>query len=346
MPDATLFADAASGAITSDATLEAEMTRMLADPKGANYVTSFAGQWFGANTLSSHMVEPSAFPKWSPALAQAYAQEELAYFNEFLNGDYNWTQFLTTPVNFVNGTSAALYALNSTSAKTATANIPATQTTMTKVLNMDPNRVGFMGLGGFLAQTSFSYRTVPTLRGKFVLTELLGEVVPNPPAGVPPLDSSATASTDSATQEENVRARLLAHRMMGAACNTCHQRMDPIGLGMENFDGIGMYRTAYGDGEAIDSSGQLPDGTMFTSVNQLAGILSAGTRQQEMLTFAVQQFLTYAVSRPLSTDPQTGTDNAYLSQIQTTWQGQNYALKPLLQDVILNQTFRMRRGGV
>jgi hypothetical protein len=346
MPDATLFADAASGAIVTDDTLQAELARMIVSPKAQNFVSSFAGQWFGTRALQNWIVTPSAFPKWSAALAQAYIQEELLYFNEFLNGDYNWTQFLTAPVNFVNGTSAALYSVNSPTAAAATQGIPPTQTTMTKIMNLDPNRVGFLGLGGFLTQTSFSYRTVPTLRGKFVLADLLGEVVPAPPAGVPALDTSAP--TDPSVQEENVRTILLAHRMLGASCNTCHSRLDPIGLGMENFDGIGMYRTAYGNQQAIISAGELPDGTMFTTVNQLAQILSSGSRLQETLAFATQQFMTYALSRPLdlsSITPLTGNDTPYLTQIQTAWATQNYAVKPLLQDVLLNQTFRMRHGG-
>jgi len=345
MPDTALFADAASGAIVTDATLQSEFARMIASPKAQNFVSSFAGQWFGARNVTSALVTEPAFPQWTTALGQAYAQEELLYFNEFLNGDYNWNQFLTAPVNFVNGVSAALYATNSPTAAAATKGILPTQTTFTKLTNMDPNRIGFMGLGGFLRQTSFSYRTSPTLRGKFVLLSILGEVVPQPPPGVPALDP-ASATTNPATFEENVRSILLAHRMLGAACNSCHERLDPIGLGMENFDGIGMYRTDYGNGDVIDSSGELPDGTMFTTVQQLSTIMSSGSRLTEMLNFASEQFLTYALSRPLNLDPTTGTDTPYLTQIQTAWATQKYAVQPLLQDVILNQTFRMRHGGV
>jgi hypothetical protein len=246
----------------------------------------------------------------------------------------------------VNGTTAAIYSANSPTAAAATKGIPATQTTFTKITNMDPNRIGFMGLGGFLRQTSFSYRTSPTLRGKFVLLEVLGEVVPSPPAGVPPLDPTST-TTDPTTFEENVRAILLAHRTLSPSCNTCHERMDPIGLGMENFDGIGMYRATYGNGDTIDSSGQLPDGTTFSSVQQLATILSDGTRLTEMLNFASEQVMTYALSRPLNLDSTMGaTDTPYLTQIQTSWATQQYALKSLIQDVVINQTFRERHGGV
>jgi hypothetical protein len=346
MPDTALFADAQSGALTTDATLTAELNRMLASPKAQNFVQSFAGQWLGTGLVTSDLVTASAFPKWTTAIGQAYAQEELLYFNEFLNGDYTWDKFLTAPVNFVNGTTAAIYSANSPTAAAATKGIPATQTTFTKITNMDPNRIGFMGLGGFLRQTSFSYRTSPTLRGKFVLLEVLGEVVPSPPAGVPPLDPTST-TTDPTTFEENVRAILLAHRTLSPSCNTCHERMDPIGLGMENFDGIGMYRATYGNGDTIDSSGQLPDGTTFSSVQQLATILSDGTRLTEMLNFASEQVMTYALSRPLNLDSTMGaTDTPYLTQIQTSWATQQYALKSLIQDVVINQTFRERHGGV
>jgi len=234
MPDTGLFADAGSGMIVTDAALQAELTRMLADPRASNFISSFAGQWLGVRDLGSHQVEPTAFPTWSEPVRQAMMQEVQLYFNEFLNGDLPWTQFLTAQVNFVDGPLAALYGVKT---------VPAAQTTMSKVTMIDPNRIGFMGLGGFLTMTSYSYRTVPTLRGKWVLLNILGEAVPPPPAGVPPLDAPGTQASNVMAQEQNVRARLEAHRTQGTACMACHSRLDPIGLGMENFNGIGVYRT-------------------------------------------------------------------------------------------------------
>ncbi len=216
---------------------------------------------------------------------------------------------------------------------------------MTKVTSLDPNRIGFLGLGGFLTQSSYSYRTVPTLRGKWVLENLLGQEIPPPPAGIPPLDSATTAATDSMTQEENVRARLLAHRAM-PMCSACHSQLDPIGLGMESFDGVGAYRSTYGNGQAIDSSGKLPDGASFTSLAELASTLSKGGRQTELLGFASQQVMTYVLSRPLNLTAPNDTDRAYLTQIQAAWASQGYAFKALLRTVVLNETFRSRHGGV
>ena len=329
MPDDQLFKDAQSGALVNDATLTQEFTRMLQDPKGSNFVASFAGQWLGIRDVGSHQVEPTAFPAWNETIRQAMMQEITLYFGEFLNGDLPWTQFLTAPINFVNGPLAAFYGIK---------NIPATQTTFTKVMGADPNRLGFMGLGGFLTQTSFSYRTVPTERGKWVLVNVLGEFIPSPPAGIPPLDTAP--ATDSMTQEENVRVRLAAHRA-DASCGACHNLLDPIGLGLENFDGIGKYRTAYGNGQTIDASGMLPDGTMFSGLPQLVSILSMGSRLDEVTSWAVKQVMTYATSRPLAP-----SDATYLTQIGQQWAKQNYSMKALIQDVVLSDPFRSRHGGI
>jgi len=180
---------------------------------------------------------------------------------------------------------------------------------------------------------------VPTERGKWLMVNLLGETIPPPPPGIQPLDAPG-AATDSATQEENVRARLAAHRTL-ASCANCHSSMDPIGLGLENFDGVGKYRTAYGNGQVIDPSGMLPDGTMFSSLSQLASILGTGARLDESTAYAVQQVLTYATSRQL-----TASDGPYLAQLGQQWAKQNYALKALIQDVVLSDPFRSRHGGI
>ena len=173
-------------------------------------------------------------------------QEIVALLRRVPERHLPWTQFLTAPINFVNGPLAAFYGIK---------NIPATQTTFTKVMNADPNRVGFMGLGGVphadvvlvphgahasaasgCSRTCWARRSRRRRRASSRSTR---------PGG-----RDATRMT----QEENVRERL---RRTGqdATCGACHNLLDPIGLGMENFDGIGKYRTAYGNGQTIDASG-------------------------------------------------------------------------------------------
>jgi len=338
MPDKTLFDLAASKQIVDDTVLTQQIDRMLADPKAASFTASFAGQWLGARDMQSHQVEPTAFTSFDEPLRAAMVQEQLMYFDQFLTGTLPFTQFLTTPTTFVNTRLAKHYGLP---AVAATAGFQ-------KVTNADPNRVGFMGLGGFLTVTSYSYRTTPTKRGRWLLENLLCTLI-SPPAVAPPsLDMGAAPATDPNAQQENVRARLEMHRV-NAPCSTCHAMLDPIGLGLENFDGIGAYRTTYGaaGGPPIDASGMLPTGEQFSSLSQLAAILSSNmplasgqpSHLQQLTDCASRKLMTYALSREL-----TDTDEPYLNQIRTTWAGQGWGLKPLLKDIVLNDTFRKRHG--
>jgi hypothetical protein len=326
MPDQTLFDLAASGQILQDAIITQQIDRMLADPKGANFTNSFAGQWLGARDMQSHQVEPTAFPNFDEPLRAAFVTEELMYFNQFLTGTLPMTKFFTTQTNFVNTRLAQHYGFGTP-----------TGTAFQMVTNGSPSRVGFMGLGSFLTFTSFSYRTAPTLRGKWILLNLLCQSIPNPPANVPQLDTQA--ATDPTAQMEDVRTKLTAHRQ-AANCFTCHSMLDPIGLGLENFDAIGKYRSSYtAGGPAIDSSGMLPSGETFTTLAQLATILSSGMHGQQLTDCASHKMMTYALSREL-----VDSDTPYLNQVRTTWAGQGYGLKDLMKDIVTNDTFKFRRG--
>ena len=329
MPDQTLFDLAASGQIGSDAIITGQIERMLADPKGATFTASFAGQWLGARDMHAHQVEPTAFAGFDEPLRDAFVQEELMYFDQFLTGPLSMQAFFTTPVNFVNTRLAKHYGFPA---------VPATAG-FQKVMNGDPNRVGFLGLGSFLTFSSYSYRTSPTLRGRWVLESLLCQTIPSPPAGVPKLDGTAPPN-DATVQTEDVRARLTMHRQK-VECAGCHATLDPIGLGLENFDAIGAYRSKYSPTMTtpIDASGMLPSGETFSSVSQLATLLSSGSRLQQMTDCASQKLMTYALSRSL-----TSSDQPYLNQVRTTWAGQGFGMKALLKDIVVNDTFRFRRG--
>jgi hypothetical protein len=335
MPDATMFGLAASNSLLTDVNIQAQIDRMLADPaRGETFTQTFAGQWLGARDMQSHQVEPTAYPMFDEPLRAAMVQEEFLYFDEFLKGSLPMTQFFTTNENFVNARLAQHYGFAAPAG-----------TGYVKVTTGGPSRVGFMGLASFLTFTSFSYRTAPTLRGKWVLQNLLCQVIPNPPANVPKLDTTGSA-TDPALQSENIRTRLAAHRV-ATNCSACHNTLDPIGLGVENFDAVGAYRTKYANGDTIDSSGVLPTGETFTSLSQLATILAGNTPpadgspsyQQKLTDCASQTMMTYALSRGL-----VSTDQGYLNQVRSQWATQGWGLKPLLKDIVLNDTFRFRHG--
>jgi hypothetical protein len=204
---------------------------------------------------------------------------------------------------------------------------------LTRATTTSDTRVGFMGLAGFLTFSSFSYRTAPTLRGKWVLENLLCQDIPSPPANVPKLDDPNAGS--AALQSENVRTRLEAHRAM-PGCASCHNILDPIGLGLENFDATGHFRTKYANGDTIDSSGVLPDGTTFSNLKDLATVLSK-PGDTRLVDCASQKLMTFALSRQV-----VDSDQVYLQQIRESWKGGN--LHDLLKQIVLNDTFRFRRG--
>jgi hypothetical protein len=330
MPDDMMFAQAANGSISTDVAISSTIDRMLADPqKGNTFTQSFAGQWLGARQMKGHQVEPTAFPMFDEPLRTSMINEQLSFFNEFFTAaqPQPFTNFFTYDVNFLDARLAKHYGVPGV-----------TSTTPVKMAITNDTRVGFMGLGSFLTFTSFSYRTAPTLRGKWVLLNLLCQTIPDPPANVPKLDTGAAA--DPALQSQNVRVRLAAHRTQ-TDCAACHATLDPIGLGLENFDAIGSYRAKYANGDTIDSSGVLPTKEMFTSVQSLATILSMGSYQTKMTNCVSQKMMTYALSRALGQ-----TDQPYLEQVRSIWAdpAQGWNLKNLLKDIVLNDTFRFRRG--
>jgi hypothetical protein len=325
MPDQTLFDLAGRGQLLADAILTQQVDRMLADPKGANFEASFAGQWLGARNMQAHQVEPTVFPSFDDALRAAFITEEMMYFDQFLTGPLPMTQFLTTHTNFVNARLARHYGFGNP-----------TSTSFQLVTNGSPTRIGFMGLGSFLTFTSFSYRTSPTLRGRWVLLNLLCQDLPPPPLHA----TTIGPSEPPPDPQQDIRARLEAH-LASADCASCHAAIDPVGLALENFDAVGAYRTTYAPTSAtpIDASGMLPSGETFNSLPQLATILSQGDHLQQLTNCASHKMMTYALARELTT-----SDGPYLGQIQMQWSTQGYGLKDLMKDIVVNDTFRFRRG--
>lgn len=323
MPDDQLFALAQSGELVKEATLSAQLDRMIGDGRANSFITSFAGQWLGMRELEGHQVDAAVYPAWNEPLRLAMIQEGLLYFQEFLTGGRTMKEFLTTDVNFVSGPLGDLYGMAGTSATPADKPMKVTNTTDT--------RLGFMGLGTFLTLSSFSYRTAPTLRGKWVLEKLLCEELPPPPANVPELDAN---NSPAMAQSQNVRARLEEHRK-NPDCSSCHNVLDPIGIGLENFDAIGRYRTTYSNGDAIDSSGVLDKAT-FKNLAELTALLS-NPADPRLTDCTSKTMMTYVLSRAT-----VATDGPYLDQIRHNWKGGD--LKVLLKQIVLNDTFRFRRG--
>ena len=325
MPDAALFDAAKSGKLLEPTTLEASVDRLLTDPKANAFVESFAGQWLGIRKLLTHSVTAQIFPTYTAALSDAMIAEGNLWFQEFLNKDRPISDWFTADFNYVNDTLAAHYGF----AAPGSAQLVRVEVTTDQ-------RKGFLGLASFLTQTSFPSRTSPTLRGAWLLGNLLCDAPPPPPPDVPKLDETPDPmDMNNPSGAVNVRVRLEKHRQ-DPTCNACHKLMDPLGLGLERYDGIGAYRETYPNGDVIDPQGVLPDGTAFAGPEQLGATLGKDPRFSACVE---TKLFTYALGREVE-----DLDAATLQSVQTKWAARGLTFKNLIKEVVLTDAFRFRRG--
>ncbi|HEX3776560.1 MAG TPA: DUF1592 domain-containing protein [Polyangiaceae bacterium] len=320
-PDDALMKVAADGSLTKTDVLSAQVQRLTSDAKYERFTQSFVGQWLGIRNVATHGVTAADFPEWTPSLGVAMATEVYSFFDEFAKGSEPWSNFITSDVNYVDAELAQLYGM------------PAPASGTQRVQFTSDQRYGFLGMGAFLALSSYEYRTAPTLRGRWILLNLLCTPPKDPPPNVPPLDADATSASAA---QQNVRERLEEHRK-NPICASCHASLDPYGLALENFDAIGKYRATYPDGSAIDASTSLPDGATFSGLDGLAKYVGS---RPELMTCVEQQLFTYAQGREI-----TDTDQPYLNGIAQTWTKGSGSIPDLIKGLVTADTFRLRHGG-
>jgi Protein of unknown function (DUF1592)/Protein of unknown function (DUF1588)/Protein of unknown function (DUF1585)/Protein of unknown function (DUF1595)/Protein of unknown function (DUF1587) len=325
MPDAALFESARTGQLLEPSALEASVDRLLADGKASAFVESFAGQWLDIRKLFTHSVVPQVFPTYTTALSDAMMTEGYSWFQEFLSRDRPLSEWFTADFNYVNGVLAQHYGFAA----------PGKGTDFVRVEVATDQRQGFLGLSSFLTQTSFPGRTSPTLRGVWVLSELLCDPPPAPPPTVPDLNESAPADMNQPSGSENVRVRLEKHRT-NPACAACHQTLDPMGLGLERFDGIGHYRETYGNGDPIAPDGVLPDGTTFSGARELSQLLAKDSRFPPCVA---SKMFTYALGREIE-----NFDAVAIQDLIGKWTARGVTFRNLMKEVVLSDAFRLRRG--
>ena len=325
MPDAALFDAAKNGKLSDAAALEVAVDRLLADPKANAFVESFAGQWLDIRSLLTHSVTPKVFPTYTTALADAVIAEGQLWFQDFLNQDRPLSEWFTADFNYVNDVLAQHYGFPS----------PGTGAQLTRVVVTTDKRQGYLGLASFLTHTSVPSRTSPTERGAWILSELLCDAPPPPPPMVATLEESKDANDTSAEGAENVRKRLERHRA-DPACSGCHQLFDPMGLGLERYDGIGRYREAYGNNDPIAPEGLMPDGTPYSGPEELGALVGKDPRFSACIA---SKLYMYALGREIE-----ALDEAPLQTLQSSWATRGLTLKNLMKEVVLADAFRFRRG--
>ncbi len=316
MPDDALFQQAQTGGLLDTETLRTEVQRMLADPKSSMLVDSFASQWLGGKRLDLHEADVTLYPAWNETLKLSMQQEMGLFFDEFLHGGRSYAEFLSADVNFIDAGLASVYGMQAPAGPG-----------LTRVETTTDQRFGFLGLAGFLTYTSRRDRTAPSIRAKWVLDALWCTEL-HPP------DNVIVAELPPIGPDQTVRDLLAVHRA-NPACAPCHDTMDPVGLGLENFDAIGSYRTTYANGKPVDASGQLPTGETFAGFADLAGLVA---QNEAFVPCAAQKLFVYGLGRSI------GPSQSYLDQVVTNWQGAGLGLNQLVEQLVLNDVFRFRRG--
>jgi hypothetical protein len=317
MPDATLFDLAEKGGLRKPGVLEAQVQRMLRDPKARALSENFAGQWLQLRTLKTLAPDRGYFPAWDESLRQAMIREAELFFENVMREDRSVMDFLNADYTFVNERLARHYGLENVSGSE-----------FRKVSLPDGRHGGVITLASTLTVTSNPTRTSPVKRGKWILENILG--TPPPP---PAPDAGELPPTEQI--KGTVRQQMEKHRA-NPNCAVCHARLDPLGLGLENFDAIGGWRTI--DNKLpIDSSGVLPDGASFDGPAQLKKLLAgkAGLFRRCL----AEKLLTYALGRGLEY-----YDKCVLDEIVSKMTKDHDRFSSLVLAIVQSDPFQKRKG--
>ena len=278
IPDDELLEVAVRGRLSDPEGLQAQVQRMLADPRAADsLVGNFATQWLYLRDMRAVVPDPSVFPEFNDNLREAFQRETELFLEHQLREDRSVVELLSADYTFANEELARFYGIPHVYGSH-----------FRRVALDDPNRTGLLGHGSVLTVTSYANRTSPVVRGNYLLKNFLGSPPPPPPPNVP-----ALVEGGEGREPASMRERMEQHRS-NPACATCHRWMDPLGFALENFNGIGKWRDREA-GRPIDTSGVLPDGTEFDGPVGLRGVLLK-RRDEFVLTFT-EKLLTYALGR-------------------------------------------------
>jgi len=317
LPDERLIAAAAAGRLKDPTVLEQQVRRMLADPRSKSLIDNFAEQWLHLRNLKSSNPDLGAFPDFDDNLRQAMKEETELFFDSIMREDRSVMDLLNADYTFVNERLARHYGIpNIYGSRFRRVQIP------------DERRRGLLGQASILTVTSYPNRTSPVERGKWILTNLLGVPPQPPPPNVPPLQDNGPDG-----KVLSLRERMERHRA-SPVCAGCHRMMDPIGFALENFDGVGRWRTK-DDGQPID-----PKGTLFTgaAVDGIVGLRREIAKRPEVFVGVLtERMLTYALGRGLEY-----YDMPAVRKIMRDARATDYRFSSIVLGVVRSVPFQMK----
>ena len=320
LPDAELLALAASGELTRPEVIVAQTRRMLASPRSEAFVSGFLDSWLNLRSLGSMPPDRKDFERYySKGLEHAFKTETRLFLRDLLARDASIVNFLDAPYSFLNQPLATHYGLGDLGD-------PARAHEFRRVALPDARRGGLLGMGSVLTVSANGIETSPVVRGVFLLENILGTPPPPPPDDVPAIDPDVRGA-------KTIRELVSQHRA-SPNCAGCHQKIDPLGFALENFDPVGAWRTSYGK-TPIDPAGELPGGETFADVTGLKRVLIK--RQAVFARMLTERLLTYACGRRLG-----ALDEPVVEAIVAAQPPRGHGLRSLLEAVVTSDLFLSR----
>jgi hypothetical protein len=326
MPDDELLAVAEQGRLREPATLEKQVRRMVADPKSKELIENFAGQWLDLRALTTMAPNPSVYPDFDDNLRVAFRREVELLFESIVYEDRSLLDLLTADYTFVDERLARHYG------------IPNVYGSRFRRVSLGPElemRRGLLGKGAFMSVTSQATRTSPVTRGKRFLEVFLGVSPPQPPPNVPLLKPPVQDNTSN-VKEPTMRERMKMH-LVNPSCASCHSLFEPIGLALENFDGIGAWRLK-DEGQPIDVTGALANGTKIDGVASLRDLLMQN--KEQFVRVIAEKLLTYGLGRGVE-----DRDMPLVRSIVRDAAGSDYRFSTLVLGVVKSAPFQNNIKG-
>ncbi|MCM8542979.1 MAG: DUF1592 domain-containing protein, partial [Lentisphaeraceae bacterium] len=316
MPDQELFELAEKGDLKKKEVLKAQIDRMLKDKRSRRFTKAFAGEWLGFKSLGySVMPDEKKFPQYSPELNKASKLETVMLLENLFQNGGSLLNLIDSNYTYLNDQLAKHYGMQ---------NIDGEEMRRVELINR--YRGGLLGMSSILTSTSNPSRTSPVNRGLWVFEKLLGQHMGAPPADVPPLPENA------GHQKGKTLRQVFEEHRDNPACSTCHNKIDPLGFGLENFDAIGRYRKSE-NGKEIDASGKMPDGSSFVGIVELKEYILK-KKKKEFLRNISERLLSFALGRELQY-----FDEPAIKKIYEATQKDKYSASTLLSEVIFSYPF-------
>lgn len=317
IPDEQLLSRADAGELDTPEQVLAATRRMLSDPKARYLGENFGLQWININNLlTSARPDAEVYPEYNRQLAEDLREEAILTIANVFREDRSLLELIDAPYIYANGRVAKHYGLEAAEEADWQA-IDAGKT----------GRGGVLTLGATLMATSYPRRTSPVLRGRWLLEDILGSRVPPPPPGVPALEES------EAEKVVSLRERLELHRK-NPECASCHNRMDPLGFGLENFDALGRWRESE-NGFAIDAGGKLPSGESFTGPTELKRVVLK--RADDFEKHFVKKLLGFALGRGLNK-----FDQCVIDDCRKSLKEQDHRAAAIIETIVVSYPFQHR----